>query len=61
MSWTTTAVKIKGNEPCDLEFHNWNEENLEVALTWLKEYAEKHWIVTLYHRTDGGESWKATH
>jgi hypothetical protein len=56
MSWTTTAVKIKNNEPSGQEFHNWNEENLAVALNWLKKYAEKHWIVTLYHKTDGERS-----
>jgi hypothetical protein len=54
MSWTTTAVKIKRNEPCDHEFHNWNEENLKFALRWLKKHAEGDWIVTMYHRTDGG-------
>jgi hypothetical protein len=56
MSWTTTAVRIKNNEPYNHEFHNWHEENLKVALQWLKKYAEAHWVVTLYHRTDGGES-----
>jgi predicted alpha/beta hydrolase len=56
MSWTTTAVKIKHNEPREHEFHNWNEDNLKVALKWLKKYAEGHWIVTIYHRTDGGRS-----
>ena len=56
MSWTTTAVKIKHNEPCEHEFHNWNEENLKVALKWLKKYAEGHWIVTIYHRKDGGKN-----
>ncbi len=56
MSWTTTATKIKRNEPCGHEFHNWNEENLKVALKWLEAYARKHWIVTLYHRKDGGRS-----
>jgi len=53
MSWTTTAVRIKRNEPSEHEFHNWNEENLTVALRWMKRYAQKHWIVTLYHRADG--------
>jgi hypothetical protein len=53
MSWTTTAVKITHDEPRDHEFHNWNEHNLNVALAWLREYAQKHWIVTIYHRRDG--------
>lgn len=56
MSWTTTAVKIKHNELCDHEFHNWNEENLKVALNWLMKYAKAHWIVTIYHRKDGDRS-----
>jgi|WetSurSiteA1Bulk_404760.scaffolds.fasta_scaffold966195_2 hypothetical protein len=54
MSWTTVGVKIVNNEPANHEFHNWNEENLKVALKWLKEFALKGYIVTLYHKTDGG-------
>jgi len=42
MSWTATAVRIKRNEPSEHEFHNWNEENLAVALRWMKQYAQKH-------------------
>jgi len=56
MSWTTTAVRIRRDELSEHEFHNWNEENLNVALKWMERYAKKHWIVTLYHRKDGGRS-----
>ena len=56
MSWVTTGIKMKDNEPNDFEFHNWNEENMDVALKWLKEYAKRGFVVTLYHKTDGIKS-----
>ena len=57
MSWTTMGVKIVDNEPTTYEFHNWKEENLDVALKWLKKFALKGYVVTLFHKTDG-RKWK---
>ena len=50
MSWVTTGIKIKNNEPDAFEFHNWDEENLEVAGQWMKEYVLRGYIVTIYHK-----------
>jgi len=61
MSWTTTAVRIMHDEPAEHEFHNWDEKNLAVAFRWMKKYAQKHWVVTIYHRADGGKLWKRSH
>lgn len=51
MSWTTTGTKMKDNIPNEFETHNWNQENLNVAVKWCREYAKEGWVVTMYHNS----------